>query len=91
MKFLVVIEKGKNNYSAYSPDVLGCVATGKTVEATLENMKNALEFHIEGMLESGEKMPIPKSLNYYISETEEISYDEIIAHVDLEFSGLALA
>jgi predicted RNase H-like HicB family nuclease len=91
MKFLVVIEKGKHNYSAYSPDVLGCVATGKTVEATLENMKNALEFHIEGMLESGEKMPIPKSLNYYISETEEISYDEIIAHVDLEFSGLALA
>jgi predicted RNase H-like HicB family nuclease len=91
MKFLVVIEKGKNNYSAYSPDVLGCVATGKTIEVTLTNMKEALSFHIVGMLESGEKMPIPKSLNYYLETTDEISDDEILAHIDLEFSELALA
>jgi predicted RNase H-like HicB family nuclease len=91
MKFLIIIEKGKHNYSAYSPDVPGCAATGKTVEITLANMTEALEFHIEGMLENGEKMPIPKSLNYYISETDEISENEIIAHIDLEFPELALA
>ena len=50
MKYLVIIEKSENNYSAYSPDVLGCVTTAKTVEETLSMMKEALEFHFEGMI-----------------------------------------
>ncbi len=90
-KFLVVIEKGANNYSAYSPDVPGCIATAKTVEATISNMKEALEFHIEGMLEDGESFPLPKTLNYYIENTDEISSDDILAHVNIKINEMALA
>ena len=90
-KFLVIIEKGENNFSAYSPDVSGCAATGKSVEETLENMRVALEFHIEGMLENGEKFPAPRSLNYYLAETDEISSEDIIAHVSVETPEPAFA
>lgn len=89
-KYLVVIEKGKNNYSAYSPDVFGCIATGKTVEETISNMKEALEFHIEGILEDGESFPMPKSLNYYIQNTDEISSDDILAHIEITLPEMAL-
>ena len=91
MKYLVVIEKGTRNYSAYSPDILGCVATGKTVEETLKNIKDALQFHLEGMLENGEMIPTPKGLTYYLSQTDEISNDEILVHVNLEIPELVLA
>ena len=47
-QYLVVLEKGENNYSAFSPDVLGCASTGRTFEETLSNMQDALEFHLEG-------------------------------------------
>ncbi len=86
MKFLIIIEKGANNYSAYSPDVTGCAATGKSIEETLENMREALEFHFEGMRENGEAIPAPKSLNYYIEKTDEISSEDILAHVEIEIS-----
>ncbi len=89
-KYLIVIEKGKNNYSAYSPDVSGCIATGKTVEETISNMKEALEFHIEGMLEDGESFPMPKTLNYYIENTDEISSDDILAHIEITLPEMAL-
>jgi len=56
-KYLVVIEKAENNYSAFSPDVLGCVATGKTIEKTIKNMKDALEFHLEGDEEIPQALP----------------------------------
>ena len=86
MNFLVIIEKGANNYSAYSPDVSGCAATGKSVEETLESMRQALEFHIESMIENGEPIPAPKSLNYYIEKSDEISSEDILAHINLEIS-----
>ena len=91
MKYLVIIEKGKINYSAYSPDVSGCIATGKSVEEALENMREALEFHFEAMIEDGEQIPAPKSLNYYIENTDEISSEDILAHVDLQTSEPAFA
>jgi predicted RNase H-like HicB family nuclease len=91
MKYLVIIEKGVNNYSAYSPDVSGCVATGKSVEETLENIRQALEFHFEEMLETGEEIPLPKGLSYYVEKTEEISSEDILAHIDLEIPTPAFA
>ncbi len=91
MKFLVIIEKGAKNYSAYSPDVSGCAATGKSVEETLESMREALEFHIEGMLEDGEEIPLPKGLNYYLENTDEISSEDILAHVNIKVPDFALA
>ena len=90
MKYLVIIEKGENNYSAYSPDILGCVATGKTIELTLGNMKDALSLHLEDVIENGESIPLPKSLNYYLENTNEISDDEIITHINIEIPELAL-
>ncbi|MBI4712808.1 MAG: type II toxin-antitoxin system HicB family antitoxin [Planctomycetes bacterium] len=57
-RFLVVIEKANGNYSAYSPDLPGCVAAGKTREATEQNMYEAIQMHLKGMIE--DKKPLPK-------------------------------
>ena len=59
VRFLVVIEKANGNYSAYCPDLPGCVATGKNREETELNMHEAVEMHIQGMLE--DSLPIPES------------------------------
>ena len=56
--FLIVIEKANGNFSAYSPDLPGCVATGKTRAQLTRNMHEALEVHVHGLVE--DKLPIPK-------------------------------
>jgi predicted RNase H-like HicB family nuclease len=56
-RFLVVIEKAGKNYSAYSPDLPGCIATGKTREETEERMHEAIVLHIRGLIEDGIKVP----------------------------------
>jgi len=91
MKFLVIIEKGAGNYSAYSPDVSGCAATGKSIEETLENMRQALEFHFEGMSADDDEIPLPKGLNYYLENTGEISSEDILAHINVTVPESALA
>ena len=58
-RFLVVIEKANGNYSAYSPDLPGCVATGATLEEVKQNMHEAIELHVRGLLE--DNLPIPES------------------------------
>ena len=60
--FLVVIEKSKANYSAYSPDLPGCVATGKTRLQATTRMHQAIGMHIRGLLEDG--LPVPKSHSF---------------------------
>jgi predicted RNase H-like HicB family nuclease len=66
MRYAVVIERGKKNYGAYVPDVPGCVAVGDTVQEALANIREALEFHFEGMREDGEAIPDPASLVDYV-------------------------
>lgn len=61
-RFLIVIEKANGNYSAYSPDLPGCVATGATREETEGNMYKAIEMHIKGLLE--DNLPIPESNSF---------------------------
>ena len=58
-RFLIVIEKANGNYSAYSPDLPGCIATGATYEEAEVNMHKAIEMHVQGLIE--DKVPIPKS------------------------------
>ena len=58
-RFLVIIEKAYGNYSAYSPDLPGCVATGETSEDVERNMYEAIDMHIQGLLE--DNLPIPES------------------------------
>ncbi len=57
MRYAIVVEKTENNYSAYVPDLPGCVATGLTIEETEREIREAIEFHIEGLIEDG--LPIP--------------------------------
>ena len=61
MKYTVVIERTPNNHAAYVPDLPGCVATANTREALLEEIREAIEFHIEGMREDGEPVPEPRA------------------------------
>jgi len=61
-RFLIVIEKAENNYSAYSPDLPGCVATGATREEAEKNMHSAIEMHIQGLIE--DHLPIPESHSF---------------------------
>lgn len=65
-RFLVVIEKAKNNYSAYSPDLPGCVATGKTREEVEKNMYTAIEMHLRGYIEDRSRIPKPNSTAEYL-------------------------
>jgi predicted RNase H-like HicB family nuclease len=61
-RFLIVIEKANDNYSAYSPDLLGCVATGVTREEAEKNMHEAIEMHVQGLKE--DNLPIPDSWSF---------------------------
>lgn len=61
-RFLVVIEKANGNYSAYAPDLPGCVATGATREETEQNMREAIKIHIQGLIE--DNLPIPESNSF---------------------------
>lgn len=61
MKYLVVVEKTKNNYSAYVPDLLGCVATGQTPEEVQTNIRAAIALHLEGLREDGIAIPEPQT------------------------------
>ncbi len=72
MRYLMVIEKekGSQNYSAYLPDVPGCITTGRTIDEVKHNMREALEFHLEGLREDG--LPIPEP-------TIQLEYVEIAA------------
>ncbi|MBI3974065.1 MAG: type II toxin-antitoxin system HicB family antitoxin [Chloroflexi bacterium] len=66
MRYAIVIEKAENNYSAYAPDVPGCIATGDTLDEVRQMMKEALEFHFEGMREDGEATPEPTTTVDYV-------------------------
>ena len=66
MRYAIVVEKTENNYSAYVPDLPGCVATGRTVEETENEIREAIEFHIEGLREDGLTIPRPASIVEYL-------------------------
>ncbi len=66
MKYLIILEKTSTGYSAYSPDLPGCVSAGDTAEDTEANMREAIEFHIEGLRNEGLSIPIPQSRASYI-------------------------
>ena len=66
MKYAVIIEKADNNYSAYVPDLPGCVATGKTRETTAQNIREAIAFHLEGLREDGIPIPEPQTSSEFV-------------------------
>ena len=66
-RFLVIIEKAEGNYSAYSPDLPGCIATGATREEAERNMHEAIEMHVQGLLEDNLQIPDSTSFAEYIA------------------------
>jgi predicted RNase H-like HicB family nuclease len=66
MRYAVVIEKGEGNYGAYVPDLPGCVAVGNTIEETKREIREAIEFHIEGLRADGATVPEPSSQIAYV-------------------------
>jgi predicted RNase H-like HicB family nuclease len=66
-RFLVIIEKADGNFSAYSPDLPGCVATGKTRDQAARNMHSAIDLHVRGLLEDNLPIPKPHSSAEYVA------------------------
>ncbi len=66
MRYAVVIEKAKGNYSAYVPDLPGCVAAGTTVAVVEEEIRAAIRFHIDGLRADGVEVPAPSSIADYV-------------------------
>ena len=66
MRYAVVIEKGERNYSAYVPDLPGCMSVGDTLEEVKAEIREALEFHFEGLREDGLPIPKPSSRAEYV-------------------------
>lgn len=61
MKYLVIVEKGDSSYGAYVPDLPGCVAVAETEADVLELIHDAIEFHLEGLRDEGQSIPMPRS------------------------------
>lgn len=66
MRYAVVIEKAAGNYSAYVPDLPGCVATGATVEEVEREIREAIRFHLDGIREDGLSIPAPAAICEYV-------------------------
>jgi predicted RNase H-like HicB family nuclease len=65
-KYLIVIEETNTGFSAYSPDLPGCVSTGRTREEMEENMREAIAFHLDGLREEGQAVPEPRTYSAYV-------------------------
>ena len=72
MRYAVVIEKAGSNYGAYVPDLPGCVVTGSTIEEVKTLIREAIDFHIDGMLEDGLPIPPPTSQAEYVEIKHEL-------------------
>jgi predicted RNase H-like HicB family nuclease len=70
MRYAIVIEKADANYSAYVPDLPGCVSTGTTIEEAEKNLREAIGFHLDGMREDG--LPVPPA-------SSRVEYVEVAA------------
>lgn len=67
VRYLIIIEKAQGNYSAFSPDLPGCVATGKSREVAERNMKKAIEIHVRGLRQDNQPLPEPCSFAEYVN------------------------
>lgn len=81
-RYLIVIEKSETGFSSYSPDVLGCIATGETLDQTIANMKSALSLHLRGLVEDGEEIPKPRGVQSYLDAEKDSAGEEyFITHI----------
>lgn len=66
MRYMVVIEEGPTSFGAYVPDLPGCIAVGKSPEEALQLIQEAIVFHIEGLKEEGQHVPVPHSSSTFV-------------------------
>ena len=66
MRYAIVIEKSQTGYGAYVPDLPGCVAVGETLSETAQLVREAIEFHIDGLREDGVPIPEPSTITEYV-------------------------
>ena len=81
LKYAAVFEQTPNNYSAYVPDLPGCVSTGESLEDTRKTIREAIAFHIEVMLEGGEALPEPRMS---LEEAESHHNDVLVEYDDTD-------
>ena len=65
-RYLIVVEQTRTGFSAYSPDLPGCVSTGRTREDVEQNMREAIAFHLDGLREDGQALPEPNTYSTYV-------------------------
>lgn len=78
MKYAVVIEKASRNYSAYVPDLPGCVATGRTRQSVLKRIGEAIAMHLDGMREDGQPIPEPTTTTGFVRAARKPVVDRVI-------------
>ncbi len=92
-KYLVVIEKANNNYSAFSPDLPGCITVGTTVDEIVSFMREAIELYLEGLIEKNEAIPHSKTLSHYIQQgvfdEDQIGEEYYIAKIEVHTPKVA--
>jgi predicted RNase H-like HicB family nuclease len=67
IRYLIIIEKAQGNYSTFSPDLPGCVATGRTRATAEKNMRKAIEMHVRGLRHDNQPLPEPRSFAEYVN------------------------
>ena len=83
LAYVVIVESGLHNQSAYVPDIPGCVTTGRTTAETMSNMQEALQMHLEGMIEDGDPIPVPSTHHVDLDPGDSVHHISIniSAHV----------
>lgn len=81
MRYPIVIEAGPGNWSSFAPDVHGCVVTGKTIPETVASMAEALEFHLQAIIDDGDQLPVPCSVPIInLSPEDEVHFVDVRLH-----------
>lgn len=92
-KYFVVIEKAGSNYSAFSPDLPGCITVGDTIDETISFIKEAIELYLETVVDEGGAIPPSKSLRYYteqgIFDDDKVAEEYYVARVEVRLPGVA--
>lgn len=84
-KYLIILEKSETGFSAYSPDVLGCIATGENLEETRANMQSAIAFHIREMIKDSEQVPQPRGIESYLMALDSSEGEDFfLTYVDIQ-------
>jgi predicted RNase H-like HicB family nuclease len=86
--YLIVIEPTQTGFSAFSPDLNGCITVGETVEQTRKNMEEAIELYLEELIENGEAIPAPTKLTDQINTIGDLQNGTFIAFIPNHFDQL---